>query len=100
LGGVVFLSGGQSMAQAFINLNRIEQRAGHLPFGVTFSYMRALQDPPLHYWAKHTGDVEGTHKLFNELLTQAGAARAGTLDESIVDHEAHHSGAKQGFWEY
>lgn len=101
LGGTVFLSGGQSTAQAFINLNRIEQRAiGHLPFGVTFSYMRALQDPPLAYWAKHVGDVEGTQKLFKGIVDQIGTASLGKLDESMMDHDLHHSGKAQGFWEY
>jgi len=102
LGGVVFLSGGQTTRQAFINLNRIEQRAiNSLPFGVTFSYLRALQDSSLTYWAQHVGDVEGTHAVLNDLLAKASAARQGTLDEESIPHmeETHQSGHHE-VWEY
>ena len=100
LGGVVFLSGGQSTEQAFVNLNRIEQKAiGTLPFDVTFSYLRALQDPALAYWAKNVGNHEGTHRVLDSLLGKASAARAGTLDESSIG-QLEGGEAKQGYWEY
>ena len=102
LGGVVFLSGGQTTSQAFINLNRIEQKAiPTLPFGVAFSYLRALQDSSLVYWAQNVGDVEGTQKVFSELLAKAVAARNGSLDESSLsagDQTANAQG--KGVWEY
>jgi fructose-bisphosphate aldolase class I len=102
LGGVVFLSGGQSMSQAFINLNRIEKLAiGKLPFGVTFSYLRALQDPALTYWAQHLGDVTGAHAAFGDLLKKASAARDGQLDEaSVAGGVAGGEAKKEGAWEY
>lgn len=102
LGGVVFLSGGQTTRQAFINLNRIEQKAiGELPFGVTFSYLRALQDSSLTYWAANVGDVKGTQAILNDLLQKAGQARLGTLDESSLPHmeDTHQSGHHE-VWEY
>lgn len=100
LGGVVFLSGGQSTEQAFVNLNRIEQKAiGKLPFGLTFSYLRALQDPALAYWAKNRGDVAGTHAVLDMLLEKAAAASNGTLDESSIGH-VDGGEAKKGYWEY
>lgn len=80
LGGVVFLSGGQTSNDAFINLNRINKK-DH-PWGVTFSYSRALQDPILKAWAKDRNDKEGTQKLFAQQLAFAGAASKGKLDES------------------
>lgn len=102
LGGVVFLSGGQTTRQAFINLNRIEQKAiDNLPFGVTFSYLRALQDSSLTYWAANVGDVAGTQKVLDDLLVKAAAARQGTLDEDSIPHmeDTHQSGHHE-VWEY
>jgi fructose-bisphosphate aldolase, class I len=99
LGGVVFLSGGQTTGQAFINLNRIEQKGmSSLPFGVTFSYMRALQDPVLAYWAKNVGDVAGAHKVMDTMLAKIADARKGTMDESDLTMDP--AEVKQGFWEY
>ena len=102
LGGVVFLSGGQSTRQAFINLNRIERQAiPRLPFGVTFSYLRALQDSSLAYWAGHVGDVQGTQAVFSSLLLMAATARQGTLDEETLPaSEEKHLQAASGVWEY
>lgn len=87
LGGVVFLSGGQKPTDAFINLNRIAQRGPH-PWGVTFSYSRALQDPVLKAWAKHRHDGNAIQELFIKQLQTASAAAKGELDESTLDTDA------------
>jgi fructose-bisphosphate aldolase class I len=87
LGGIVFLSGGQSPRQAALNLNRIIQR-GPNPWGVTFSYLRSIQDPVFAYWGTHVGDVAGTHQVADEKYRQVAAAASGTLDESTVKDEA------------
>ncbi|MGF6757028.1 class I fructose-bisphosphate aldolase [Paraburkholderia sp. GAS42] len=47
--GVVFLSGGQTPEQATANLDAMN-RLGVLPWGLSFSYGRALQEPPLQAW--------------------------------------------------
>jgi len=101
LAGVVFLSGGQSTGQALVNLNRIEQRAmGSLPFGVTFSYLRSLQDPALKQWAKEPDNIIGAQDVLDDLLEKASLARNGQLDESTL-HPDHMEGNKEGgFWEY
>jgi fructose-bisphosphate aldolase class I len=85
LGGVVFLSGGQTSNDAFINLNRIN--INQHPWGVTFSYSRALQDPVLKAWAKDRNDKEGTQKLFAQQLKFAGDASQGKLDESQLHND-------------
>jgi fructose-bisphosphate aldolase class I len=101
LGGVVFLSGGQTTRQAFINLNRIEQKAiTGLRFGVTFSYLRALQDSALKHWAQNVGDVAGTQAAFDTLLSQAAAARKGFLEEDAVARDEETVASKGGVWEY
>ena len=84
LGGVVFLSGGQTPTDAFLNLNRIAQRGPH-PWGVTFSYSRALQDPVLKAWAKDRKAVDTTKQLFKKQLELAAAASRGELDESTLE---------------
>jgi fructose-bisphosphate aldolase class I len=81
LGGVVFLSGGQTSTDAFINLNRIEKKGPH-PWGVTFSYSRALQDIVLKAWAKDRNAKDATQELFNKQLQFAGNAGKGELEES------------------
>jgi fructose-bisphosphate aldolase class I len=81
VGGVVFLSGGQTPADAFINLNRIAKK-GVEPWGVTFSYSRALQDPVLKAWAKDRKATHEIKQLFYKQLQTASAASKGELDES------------------
>lgn len=83
LGGVVFLSGGQTSNDAFINLNRIAKLGPH-PWGVTFSYSRAIQDPVLKLWAKDRSDKKAIQDLFRNQLKLAGAASLGELDESSL----------------
>jgi len=50
--GIAFLSGGQSSVDATHHLNLINS-AGPLPWPVTFSYGRALQDNALLAWSGH-----------------------------------------------
>jgi fructose-bisphosphate aldolase class I len=87
LGGVVFLSGGQTPTDAFINLNRIAKRGPH-PWGVTFSYSRALQDPVLKAWAKERKAINDIQDLFMQQLTFAASAAKGELDESSLGKES------------
>lgn len=97
LGGIVFLSGGQSTTDAFADLNHIADRLKvvnrvakkqQLKWGVTFSYSRALQDPVLKAWAKNRGDREGVQKLFLHQLQLASAAAKGELDESQLEKDS------------
>ncbi|HKU18538.1 MAG TPA: class I fructose-bisphosphate aldolase [Candidatus Saccharimonadales bacterium] len=91
LGGVVFLSGGETSKQAFLNLNRLAKLGPH-PWGLTFSYSRALQDPVLHTWAKDRHNKQAIQGLFHKQLELASAASKGELDESSVDDtEASHA---------
>lgn len=87
LGGVVFLSGGQTPNDAFVNLNRIAKKGPH-PWSVTFSYSRALQDPVLKAWAKDRHAINEAQELFLKQLTLAAAASKGELDESKLGADA------------
>jgi fructose-bisphosphate aldolase class I len=84
LGGVVFLSGGQTSNDAFINLNRIAKKAPH-PWGITFSYSRALQDPVLKLWAKDRSATKAIQDLFYHQLQLVSLASKGELNESMLD---------------
>jgi len=55
LAGVVFLSGGQSEEEATAHLDAMN-KIGGLPWPLTFSYSRAIQNPVLKLWAE--GDKE------------------------------------------
>ncbi|HSX33836.1 MAG TPA: class I fructose-bisphosphate aldolase [Candidatus Saccharimonadales bacterium] len=96
LGGIVFLSGGQGSNDAFADLSKIIHRVaqkGPHPWGITFSYSRALQDPVLKAWAHNRHAKHEAQALFHRQLELAGAASRGELDESqlTIDTEASHS---------
>lgn len=59
--GVVFLSGGQTPEQATANLDAMN-RLGPLPWNLSFSYGRALQEPPLQAWKGLAANVAGAQK--------------------------------------
>lgn len=86
LGGIVFLSGGQTPKDAFINLNRIAQRGPH-PWGVTFSYSRALQDPVLKAWAQDTRAIAEVQDIFHQQMVLAASASKGELDEHQLEQD-------------
>ncbi len=56
LPGQAFLSGGQSDVEATANLNEMNKR-GALPWKLSFSYGRALQDAPLKAWGGKSENV-------------------------------------------
>jgi fructose-bisphosphate aldolase class I len=66
MGGIVFLSGGQSTEQATANLRAIEEEARkrNAPWHLTFSYARALQDEALSIWQGKDENVEAAREAF------------------------------------
>lgn len=90
LGGIVFLSGGQTSDDAFADLSHIIHRIvkkGPHPWGITFSYSRALQDPVLKAWAKNREAKDDIQALFRHQLELASAASKGELDESQLSDD-------------
>ena len=55
--GIAFLSGGQSPAEASLHLS-LMNTLGSLPWQLTFSYGRALQDAALNAWGGKPASVE------------------------------------------
>jgi fructose-bisphosphate aldolase class I len=62
--GVVFLSGGQSDIDATAHLNAMAAMQG-LPWPLTFSYSRALQNPALKTWRGSRDNVAAAQKAFH-----------------------------------
>jgi fructose-bisphosphate aldolase class I len=93
LAGVVFLSGGQAPNEAFINLNRIAKLGGH-PWGVTYSYSRALQDQVLKTWAANQQMIDHVQSVYMRQLTFAAAASKGELNESELGGNTFVSGSQ------
>ena len=61
--GVVFLSGGQSAALATAHLNAMNALSAELPWALSFSYGRALQDPALRTWAGSAANARRAQEL-------------------------------------
>ncbi len=67
IGGIVFLSGGQTPTQAAMNLSEL-MKLGPFPFAMTYSYSRAIQDPVLAHFAKDAeNEAEGQAILKDRL---------------------------------
>jgi fructose-bisphosphate aldolase class I len=61
--GIAFLSGGQSDEDATAHLDAMN-KAGGLPWGLTFSYGRALQAAPQQAWAGKSENVGTAQRAF------------------------------------
>jgi fructose-bisphosphate aldolase class I len=77
--GVVFLSGGQSEEDASLNLNEMNKidakRRG--PWGLSFSYGRALQSSTLKAWGGKAENVEKAKEVFEARCKANGEATMG-----------------------
>ena len=66
--GIMFLSGGQSEAHASEHLNAMNAQYSGLPWKLSFSYGRALQESALKAWS---GKAENTATAQKQLLERA-----------------------------
>lgn len=82
VGGVVFLSGGQSPEEARDNLNEIA-KLEPLPWEIAFSYARAIQGPALEIWRGKDENVEKAREEFKKWLVFDTKADRGELDEEL-----------------
>jgi fructose-bisphosphate aldolase class I len=74
--GIVFLSGGQSDEAATAHLNAMASMKG-LPWPLTFSYSRALQNPALKTWKGQSGNLSAAQKAFYHRAHMNGLAAQG-----------------------
>ena len=80
--GIAFLSGGQSPTEATLNLSLINA-AGGLPWPLTFSYGRALQDTALRAWGGNDAGFQGGQKQIYQRAKLNGLAAGGTYKPSM-----------------
>jgi len=80
--GIAFLSGGQSAVSATEHLNAMN-KMGPLPWQVSFSYARALQDPALKAWKGEAGSVAAAQNIFYHRAKMNSAARTGRYNERM-----------------
>ncbi len=85
--GIAFLSGGQTPAQAALHLS-LMNRAGALPWQLSFSYGRALQDAALHAWSGKPANVGAGQKEFQKWARLNGLARSGTFQAGMEQQAA------------
>jgi fructose-bisphosphate aldolase class I len=74
--GIVFLSGGQSDEAATAHLNAMAAMKG-LPWPLTFSYSRALQNPALRTWRGESKNAVAAQKAFHHRAHMNGLAAMG-----------------------
>jgi len=74
--GIVFLSGGQSDLDATAHLNAMNSMKG-LPWPLTFSYSRALQNPALKAWSGKAANLAAAQKALHHRAHMNGLAALG-----------------------
>jgi len=72
-----FLSGGQTDEEATVNLNAMNALYTDLPWELSFSYGRALQQPALHAWKGEAENHEAAQDALHKRARLNGAARYG-----------------------
>ena len=80
--GIVFLSGGQSEQEATANLSAMNA-LGKLPWELSFSYGRALQQSALDAWRGKKENVAAAQKAYLHRLRLNGAARSGSYKPAM-----------------
>lgn len=80
LGGVAFLSGGQTSEYATANLNEIAKRGPH-QWPVSFSFARALHAPVMERWGGNDAFWEEAQDVFLHRAQMAALARLGRYSE-------------------
>jgi fructose-bisphosphate aldolase class I len=83
--GVVFLSGGQTEAQATAHLNAMNaiKRERDLPWELSFSYGRALQESAQKTWRGQATNVAAAQKAYYHRAKLNGLARHGKYKEEM-----------------
>jgi fructose-bisphosphate aldolase class I len=85
--GIAFLSGGQSGELASARLNAMNVRfKSRLPWGLAFSFGRAIQQPALEIWHGEQVNTHAAQQALYHRATCNRAARRGEYD-AVIDHD-------------
>ncbi|MDJ0932413.1 class I fructose-bisphosphate aldolase [Breoghania sp.] len=82
VGGIAFLSGGQDDVQVTENLS-LMNAMGNLPWTLTFSYGRALQQAALKAWSGKDENWEAAQAAFKHRARMNGLAATGTWSKDL-----------------
>ncbi|HVL35853.1 MAG TPA: class I fructose-bisphosphate aldolase [Burkholderiales bacterium] len=85
--GIVFLSGGQSDESATAHLNAMASMSA-LPWPLTFSYSRALQNPALKTWRGQSANVAAAQKAFHHRAHMNALAAQGKWKSELEKQAA------------
>lgn len=85
--GIAFLSGGQSSEEATEHLG-LMNKLGPLPWELTFSYGRALQDTALKTWGGKPENFAAAQQAFFKRARLNGLAHAGTYTPALEQDAA------------
>jgi len=85
--GIMFLSGGQTPAQATVHLSLMNRLQG-LPWQLSFSYGRALQDAALAAWGGKPANVAAGQREFQKWSRLNGLARSGKYQPGMDQQAA------------
>ena len=82
--GIAFLSGGQTGEQACARLGAMNSRfKGRLPWPLTFSFARAIQQPAMDIWHGEDAHIPAAQKALLHRAKCAVAARRGEYSPAI-----------------
>jgi len=82
--GIAFLSGGQSSELASARLNAMNMRyKSQLPWPLTFSFARAIQQPALDIWQGKEANVLKAQQALNHRAACNKAARKGQYSDQM-----------------
>jgi fructose-bisphosphate aldolase class I len=82
VGGIVFLSGGQTPKRAVENLNAIG-RYGTQPWPITFSFSRAIEEPFLTAWQGKIENAEEAQKVLLHVCKMNSLAQSGKYESGM-----------------
>lgn len=85
LPSINFLSGGQTPQEATAHLNRMHTLNETLPWYVSFSYARALQDPALKAWQGKDENVQAAQQAFLKRAKLNSLATMGRYTEDMEE---------------
>ena len=86
--GIAFLSGGQSAELASARLNAMNVRfKSRLPWALTFSFARAIQQPALEIWRGEEANVPAAQQALSHRARCNRAARRGEYSAAMEKNE-------------
>jgi fructose-bisphosphate aldolase, class I len=86
--GIAFLSGGQSPEEATLHLALMNRIGAPLPWALTFSYGRALQDDALKAWGGKAANVAAGQKAYGKRARLNGLAAVGRYTAEMESQAA------------